>query len=165
MTSIGRTVPQAIPAQSADGVVASKRGSKMRDESLPHRHDRTHGKKETADSKLADSKLSEDAPRIVGPASNLKEAGARSKLPAAKLREDAPRIIAPASKLEDEAARGKLPVAELGEDVPDTIGPASKLDDDAAGDKLPASELSDREILDAVRALNGEQGTIVDKTV
>ena len=165
MTSIGRTVPQAIPAQSADGVVAPRRGSKLRDESLPHRQDGPHGKGKTADSKAAEPKLSEEAPRIIGPASNLKEAGARSKLPASKLREDAPRVIAPASKLEDDAARGKLPVSEAGEDAPGIKGPESTLEDETARGKAPASELTDREILNAVRALNGEQGTIVDKTV
>ena len=76
-----------------------------------------------------------------------------------------PRVIAPASKLEDDEARGKLPVSEPGEDAPGIAGPQSTVEDEAARGKAPASELTDREILNAVRALNGEQGTIVDKTV
>ncbi|MGI9412556.1 MAG: hypothetical protein ACR2PM_02745 [Hyphomicrobiales bacterium] len=97
MTSIGRTVPQALPAQSADSVTALNRASKLHDEHLPrhHRHDGAHSKEKPADGKL----------------------------------------------------------------------PATKLKDPAADSARPASKLSDREILNAVRAMNGEQGTLLDKTV
>ena len=173
MTSIGRTVPPTLPAQSADGVVALQRGAKIRDESLPHRHGEARRGDESANRKPNAPQLSEDAPRIVGPASNLKEAGARSKLPAAKLREDAPRVIAPASKLDEEAARSTPQVSEprvaaarstppLLQPSEDTVrAPAST----PAGGKPPAAELSDRDILTALRALSGEQGAIVDKSV
>lgn len=175
MTSIGRTVPPTLPAQSADGVVALQRGSKIRDESLPHRHGDARRGDDSTDSKLAAAKLREDAPRIVGPASNLKEAGANSKLPAAKLREDAPRVVAPASKLDEEAARGTPQVSEPSMGAARSTPPLLEPSEDAArtpaaastpaGAKPPAAELSDRDILTALRALSGEQGTIVDKSV